>query len=139
MRFTTEEFVAAVVEEAAKHVKVDRRRVLTVSWSSSGPACYRIASLADTPVTGSLVAMSVWKPDQMEPLAQTRSRPFFLLHAPDDATCPFADAERARDALRKAGAKVEFATYEGGHGWAGESEEQARRGLRWLAEQARAK
>lgn len=134
--FGTEEFVAAVVEDVAQQVKLDRKRVFTVSWSSSGPACWRIASLKDSPVTGSLIAMSVFHAQSVEPLSNAKGRPFFLLHSPEDDRCPIALAEKGRDALKKAGAKVEWATYEGGHGWGGESEDLARKALHWLTTQA---
>jgi predicted esterase len=137
MKFTTEEFVDAAVEEVAKSVKVDRTRVVAVSWSSSGPACWRMLSAKSSAVTAHLIAMSVFHPKELEPLANGKQRPLFLLHSPDDKTCPIAMAEQGRDAAKKAGLKVEWATYEGGHGWEGESEDQARRGLRWLAESLR--
>ena len=107
------------------------------SRSSSGPACYRIASLKKTLVTGQLIAMSVFHKDRMESLKSTKGRPFFILHSPEDRTCPLKLAEQARDTLRKKGAKVEWATYAGGHGWGGDSEDLARRALHWLDEQTR--
>ena len=137
MKFTTEEFVAAVVKEASKQAKIDPRKVVAVGWSSSGPALFRIASLKETPVRGYLIAMSVFHPQSMESLGNTKGRPFFIVHSPTDETCPLNLAEKARDSLTKSGAKVEWATYEGGHGWAGESEDHARRGLHWIAEQLR--
>jgi predicted esterase len=104
MEFTTEEFVAAVIADAAKKHKLDPRAVFTLSWSSSGPAAYAIALQDKTPVTGSLVAMSVFKPDSLPPLAKAKGRPFYILHSPDDKVCPFRMAEAARDELTKAGA-----------------------------------
>src|SRR5262249_34223976 len=67
MRFTTEEFVAAVIRDVRDRQKVDAGRVFTLSWSSSGPAAYAIA-LSSKDVTGSLVAMSVYRPDWLPPL-----------------------------------------------------------------------
>ncbi len=131
--FTTEDFVAAVVDEVGTQVRIDRRRVLAVSWSSSGPACWRLLSTKASPIAGHLIAMSVFHPKELEPLSSAKGRPLFLLHSPTDDRCPIAMAERGRDAARKAGLEVEWATYEGGHGWAGDSETIARRALRWLA------
>jgi len=131
--FSTEVFVAAVVDAIATHVRIDRRRVLAVSWSSSGPACWRMLSTKESPIAGHLIAMSVFHPKELEPLANAKGRPLFLLHSPTDERCPIAMAERGRDAARKAGLEVEWATYEGGHGWGGDSETIARRALRWLA------
>ena len=131
--FTTEDFVAAVLDEVGKQVRIDRRRVLAVSWSSSGPACWRMLSTKASPVAGHLIAMSVFHPKDLEPLSNAKGRPLFLLHSPTDDRCPIAMAEKGRDAARKGGLEVEWATYEGGHGWSGDSETIARRALRWLA------
>src|SRR5262249_32788737 len=40
MKFGTEEFIEAVIEDVAKRNKIDRTRVFTLAWSSSGPAAY---------------------------------------------------------------------------------------------------
>jgi len=132
MKFTTEEFVAAVVWDLASRVKVDPRRVITVSWSSSGPACYRIHTLKKTPVTASLVAMSVFKRDQMDSKRVGKNRPLFLLHSPEDATCHYRFVGEARTWFGKSWSKIATDTYQGGHGWGGRSVEKARRGLHWL-------
>ncbi len=135
--FSTEAFVAAVVDEVGTQVRIDRRRVLAVSWSSSGPACWRLLTTKAAPVTGHLIAMSVFHPDELEPFSNAKGRPLFLLHSPSDRTCPLRLAEQGRDAARRAGIEVEWATYEGGHGWEGESPRLARRGLQWLARHVR--
>jgi predicted esterase len=137
MKFTTEEFAAAAVEEISKQVKVDRRRVVAVSWSSSGPACWRMLTDKASPITAHLIAMSVFHPDELEPLSNAKARPLFLLHSPTDDRCPIKLAEKGRDAAKKAGLDVEWATYEGGHGWGGDSEDEARRALHWLASKLR--
>ena len=137
MKFTTEEFVAAAVEEIGSRVKVDRRRIVAVSWSSSGPACWRMLSEKASPVTGHLIAMSVFHPAELDLLANGKGRPLFLLHSPTDDRCPIKLAEQGRDAARKAGLAVEWATYEGGHGWSGDSEDEARRALHWLSSKLR--
>src|SRR5262245_14481440 len=56
MKFSTEEFIDAVIEDVAGKYKLDPRRVFTLTWSSSGPAGYA-ASLGCTRVTGSFIAM----------------------------------------------------------------------------------
>jgi pimeloyl-ACP methyl ester carboxylesterase len=45
-------------------VKVDRRRVILVGWSSGGPACYAMALRWDSPVTGAFIAMSIFHPNR---------------------------------------------------------------------------
>lgn len=76
-------------------------------------------------------------PAQLDPLVNAKGRPLFLLHSPTDKQCHIEEAEAGRDAAKKAGLDVEWATYEGGHGWAGESETIARRAIRWLADHAK--
>jgi predicted esterase len=131
MKFSTEEFVAQVIEEIGKTQKLDPARVYTLSWSSSGPAAYVIAAQKKPLVRGSLIAMSVFHPADFD-IANVKERPYYILHSPDDKVCPFKMAEEARDALRKAGARVEFATYEGGHGWQGDVFGNIKAGLDWL-------
>jgi hypothetical protein len=45
-------------------------------------------------------------------------------------------AEKARETLQAQGARVEFKTYEGGHGWHGDIFGMIREGLVWLDEHA---
>jgi predicted esterase len=46
-------------------------------------------------------------------------------------------AVNARDVLRRQGAAVEFAEYEGGHGWQGDVYGNIRQGLEWLETQTK--
>ena len=131
MRFPTEEYAARVIDDVAARHKLDPRRVFTLSWSSSGPAAYAI-SLTNRKVAGSLIAMSVFKPEQLPPLSTARGRAYYLLHSPDDAVCPYRMAEQASRDLEKAGAGVKLATYEGGHGWKGNVYGDVRAGIEWL-------
>lgn len=134
MKFTTEELVEAVIEDVRKKRKMDPERVLTLSWSSSGPAAYAV-SLTSKNVTGSFIAMSVFKPDLLPPLEKAKGRGYYLYHSPDDPVCPFRMAEQATGDLEKRGAKVKLTTYEGGHGWRGALYDRIREGLKWLEEQ----
>jgi len=131
MKVSTEEFVAQVIEEVGKTQKVDPARVYTLSWSSSGPAAYLLAAQKKPLVRGSLIAMSVFHPKDFD-IDNVKDRSYYILHSPDDKVCPFKMAEEARGALRKAGARVEFATYAGGHGWQGDVFGNIRTGLEWL-------
>ncbi len=60
-KFSTEDFVNEIIKDTAKKHKLDSKHVFTLSWSSGGPAAYAI-SLTNKKVTGSFVAMSVFKP-----------------------------------------------------------------------------
>ncbi len=131
MKFSTEEFVAAVIRDVERRHPIDPAVVFTLSWSSSGPAAYAVALEPSIGVTGSFVAMSVWKPKQLPKLTVAKGHAFYLLHSPDDRI-PIAMAKSARDELGKAGAKVELAEYEGGHGWHGDVYGMMRTGIAWL-------
>lgn len=133
-RFSTEEFIEAVVADAAKARKVDPARVYALGWSSSGPALYAHALTKKPAVQGWYVAMSVFRPERLPSLTTAKGRAFFLDHSPDDRTCPFADAEKAQAELTKVGAKVKLVSYEGGHGWHGALWQRMKDGVAYLEE-----
>ncbi|MCC6683173.1 MAG: hypothetical protein IT445_19940 [Phycisphaeraceae bacterium] len=133
--FTTEQFIDAVIEHLAVELAVDRDRIFTLSWSSGGPAAYAAALREKTPVTGSFIAMSVFKPDHLPPLKNAEGRPFYLLQSPEDRVTPYRFAQWADEALRRNKAAVELVRYEGGHGWRGDVFGMIRTGLAWLDQQ----
>ena len=136
MKFSTEEFIEAVIADASRWQKIDRRRITLLAWSSSGPATYAISLNRKSRVRGVFIAMSVFRPQYLPPLTAAKGRPYYLYHSPDDGTCPFRMAKAAEDQLSKAGARVTLATYDGGHGWKGDVFANIRAGLRWLEENA---
>ncbi len=129
--FSTEAFVEAVIDDVAGRHKLDPDYVFTLTWSSSGPAAYAL-SLSSKKVTGSFIAMSVFRPNRLPPLARARGHTYFLFHSPDDQVCPFDMAKQAAADLEKHGAKVKLVTYEGGHGWRAGLYERMREGIQWL-------
>lgn len=135
IRFTTPEFFLAVRDEVAKAHKLDPKFVFTLTWSSSGPAGYTLSLIPEARITGSFVAMSVFKPTTLPALGAAKGRSYFLYHSPSDFI-PLSFAESARDALKRAGATVELQQYEGGHGWHGDIFGDIRKGLDWLGQQA---
>ena len=138
MKFTTEEFVAEVIQEVAKRFKVDARHVFTLSWSSGGPPAYLLSLQEKRLVTGSFISMSVFYETNLPPLKNARGYAYYLHHSPEDKVCDIGLARKARDKLKENGAKVEFAEYEGGHGWKGEDVfGQIRTGFEWLEKSAR--
>ncbi|MBI5365043.1 MAG: hypothetical protein HZA53_17835 [Planctomycetes bacterium] len=137
MEFTCEEFFDAVVADVAKTRKLDPKYLFTLGWSSGGPLAYTLGLREKTNVTGTFVAMSVFKPEQLPKLSNARGRAFHVLHSPED-WIPIAQAEDARDGLRKAGASVTFATYSGGHGWHGDVYGLLRAGVAELERTAKA-
>lgn len=135
MKFSTEQFVASAIKDVRGKHKLSAKKVFTLSWSSSGPAAYAI-SLSDKTVKGSLVAMSVYKPDSLPPLKAAKGQAYYLYHSPDDNVCPFRMAEQADKELQKNGAKVKLVKYDGGHGWQGDVYGEIRTGIEWLEENA---
>ncbi|MFN0008061.1 MAG: alpha/beta hydrolase [Planctomycetota bacterium] len=134
--FTCEELFAAVLEDVGKTHKLDPKYLFTLAWSSSGSLAYTLGLQEKTPVTGTFVAMSVFKPENLPSLKEARGRSFYILHSSEDFI-PIKMAEDARDQLTKKGAKVEYATYAGGHGWHGDVFGTIGKGIGWLEKQAK--
>jgi predicted esterase len=131
--FTTEEFIDAVIAEVRKTSDVNPKRVFLLGWSSGGPPCYATALRTETPVTGALIAMSIF--DDTFPIENARGRSFYLLQSPDDEVTPMWAARWANKSLREAGANVRLEEYPGGHGWMGSLDETWERignGIHWL-------
>jgi predicted esterase len=133
--FTTEEFVEAVIADVKKRYPIDARYVFALGWSSGGPPVYSVALQEKTPLRGAFIAMSVFKPNQLPPLKNANGRCFYILHSPEDFI-PIRMAEQAEQQLSENGARVQFATYEGGHGWRGDVYGNIQAGIRWLESQA---
>jgi predicted esterase len=131
MKFTTEEFFDAVVQDAAQRQKIDASRVYTLSWSSGGPPSYAIALRKNKPVAGSLIAMSVFHSKELD-LTHAKGQAFYLYQSKEDVVTTFDHAEKAQTALLGAGADVELKTYGGGHGWRAPFYTDLRAGLEWL-------
>jgi predicted esterase len=133
--FSTEEFVESVIKDVSKTYPIDKDFVFTLSWSSSGPAAYALSLEEEASVTGSYIAMSVFKPDTLPPLKHAGGHVYFLDHSPQDRICPFRMAKAAEEQLQKNGAAVLLKTYEGGHGWHGDVYGRVRKGIEWLEKQ----
>lgn len=134
-KFTTEDFFLAVREEVAKSYKLDSRYCFTLTWSSSGSNGYGLSLTPKSGITGSFVAMSVFKPDLLPPLDGAKGLPYYLFHSPQDFI-PIAHPRAAEKALTDAGAIVKLQTYEGGHGWKGNIFQNIRDGIDWLESEA---
>jgi predicted esterase len=135
MKFSTEELVATVVAEVSQQHRIQARCVFTLSWSSGGPAGYAVSLHSKTKVTGSFIAMSMFKQDQLPALATAKGRAYYLFHSPQDFI-PIMIPETARTLLQTNGARVELKTYPGGHGWWGDVFGNIRQGLEWLEQNA---
>ncbi len=130
MKFTTEQFVGDVIADIRGKYAIDTKNVFTLGWSSGGPPCYSVA-LQSVGVTGTFVAMSVFKPKSLPPLDAASGHVFYVLHSPEDFI-RIDMAQEAEKQLRSHGAKVKLATYDGGHGWHGDVYQMIRDGITWL-------
>lgn len=131
MKFDTETFIAEVIADVEERHKLDLGSIFSMSWSSSGPAAYAYSLTKGSRVTGSFVAMSVFKPDKLPSLKAAKGKAYYLLHSPEDFI-PMSFPEAAEKQLGKQGAKVELATYAGGHGWKGDVYGNMRSAIEWL-------
>ncbi|MEZ5963210.1 MAG: PHB depolymerase family esterase [Planctomycetota bacterium] len=129
-RAAAEDFVAAIVKAVREEHRIDADRIFLLGWSSGGPACYAATAEPDSPVRGAMVAMSVFRRDEVV-LRGVKGKAFYVLHSPQDFIA-MSFPERAVKDLAKAGAETTLATYEGGHGWHGDVYGNIEKGLRWL-------
>lgn len=134
MKFTTGEFISAVIDELEDEIDIDPNYVFSMGWSSSGTEVYRSALEKKTKITGAFVAMSVWHPDDLPKLRSAKGRAFAILHSAKDFI-PIDMAKAAREALADAGAAVRFATYNGGHGWVDDPYGKMRDAIAFLEEE----
>jgi predicted esterase len=131
-KFTTEEFAEAAIADVKKRARVDTNQVFALAWSSGGPAVYAMAARDNSPLTGAFVAMSVFLRGEPAAISGVKGKSFYLLQSPDDRITRFEQAEKARDALVAAGARVHLQSYAGGHGWRGPVWPMMREGVKWL-------
>ncbi len=114
--FTTEAFIAAVIDEVGTTERIDPRFVFTLGWSSSGHVLYS-ASTRVPKVRGSIVAMSRFLPARSVETDKVKGKAYYLYHSPDDRVCRFTEAELAVKTLKQHGAEAKLVSYKGGHGW----------------------
>lgn len=132
MKFSTEDFIDAVIEDAKKQMSIDADNVYLLGWSSSGPPLYAYSLGTKKKTRGAFVAMSIFRDDVIPAKPEAKGGRFYILHSPDDFI-PIAMAEKARDNLKAWGATVDYKTYAGGHGWRGDVFGMIRTGVEWLS------
>ena len=115
-KFTTEDFIDAVIDDVSAQVHVRKGRVFTLGWSSSGHVLYSSA-FENPKIGGSFIAMSRFFPVLGASVEKARGKRFYFWHSPDDLICPFAEAESAAALLTEHGASTVVRSYKGGHGW----------------------
>lgn len=132
VKYTTEELVAAVIEDISKKQKIDASQIYLLAWSSGGPAAYATLLQKKTQVSGALIAMSVFKPKRLPEVTNAKNRSIYLLHSQQDLICPFWMAKSAHDTFTNAGVRTNLVDYPGGHGWKGNVYGNIRKGIDWL-------
>jgi len=85
-------------------------------------------------INGGLIAMSVYKPDQLPPRDNAQGKQLYVLHSPQDFI-KMRFPNLAIEQFSAAGANTKLQTYEGGHGWHGDVLGNIRRGIEWLAKE----
>lgn len=133
-QYNTEELIEAVVADVGKKVKLDPKRIYVLAWSSGGPAAYAALCQKETSLTGGMLAMSVFKPDQLPELENAKGRSFYIYHSTDDKVCPFWMAEEANEMFTDLGIRSTLVKYGGGHGWRGNVFGNIEKGMLWLEE-----
>jgi predicted esterase len=134
-RFTTEEFIGAVLKETLGREVAKDAPVVALGWSSSGHAIYS-ALLKFPEIRGVLMNGARCQEAWFRPRPAIKGKAVFFYHSPQDTVCPIADAEQAMIFLPKAGAHTKLVTYPGGHGWPFGTDHTAalRDGLTWILE-----
>jgi predicted esterase len=132
-KFSTEEFIDAVIKDSKKHLDIDAKNIYLMAWSSSGPPAYAYSLAPKRQTRGAFIAMSIYRSNIIPKAPDSNGGRFFILHSPDDHLIPISMAETARDQIRAGGGMVHYATYAGGHGWHGDIFTTIRGAVDWLA------
>ncbi len=138
-KFTSEEFLDAVIDDVGKSNRIDERFVFMLGWSSSGHVLYS-ASTSNAKVRGSLIAMSRFLSGKSVEAEQVRGKNYWLYHSPQDRVCAYSEAQEAENFLKEHGANVKLVSYEGGHGWVPNTFycDRIMEGILWLKEKSTA-
>ena len=134
--FSTQQFITNVVKEVKAKHKIDDARVFALGWSSSGSPTYASVLTPISLVTGAIVAMSVFHPQNLPSLGGAKGKRLVILHAPGDKVVPVRFAQAAEKQLKGAGAEVQYAEMAGGHGWEDDPLGRIKSGVEWLEQGA---
>jgi predicted esterase len=129
--YTALDYVDAMIADVGDRVRIDRRRVHVLAWSSSGPLAYAALLRRRSPLAGAYVAMSVYRDDDAA-RRFARGKRLVLDQSPEDRVTPFRFAREAHERLSDARAEVWLRAYRGGHGWHDAPLPRIAVGLRWL-------
>ncbi|MAF64302.1 MAG: hypothetical protein CMJ84_01410 [Planctomycetes bacterium] len=113
--FTTEVFVNEALAEVARRTRINKKKIFSLSWSSGGPPANDLSLQRKTPLSGSVILMSVFYPSRLPSLSRAKGYRYYLMQSPEDKVTHFSQAEKAKEALEKNKAEVHLESYEGGH------------------------
>jgi predicted esterase len=116
-KFTTEKFVAEIVQDVAAGHTIRPGRVFLHGAAESGPAAYACSLDEMTPFKGFYILASAFKSAGLPPLARARGRRYLIQHSPDDKAAPFVMAAAAQKLLTEHGAAARLFPYKGSHGY----------------------
>jgi predicted esterase len=134
-KFTTEEFIGAVLKELLGREVAKDAPIVALGWSSSGHAVYS-ALMKFPEIRGAMLAGARCQETWFRPRTAIKGKAVFFYHSPEDAVCPILDAEQGAEFLPKAGAHAKLVKFPGGHGWPAGPDHAAalRDGLTWILE-----
>jgi predicted esterase len=134
-KFTTEDFIGAVLKEFLGRDVARNAPVVALGWSSSGHAVYS-ALMKFPEIRGAMMNGARCQESWFRPRTAIKGKAVFFYHSPEDAVCPILDAEKAVEFLPKAGAYAKLVKYPGGHGWPPGADHTGvlRDGLAWILE-----
>jgi predicted esterase len=115
-KFTSEQFIDAVIDDVGKQYKIHPGWIFNLGWSSSGHVIYS-SSFENKKIRGSFVAMSRFVPKMFAHPEKAKGKRYYFWHSPDDPICPYAESKAAAALLTKYGASTIHKSYKGGHGW----------------------
>ena len=116
-RFSTEKFVAEIVQDVVASHAVDHNRVYLHGATDSGPTAYACSLDETTPFKGFYIFASAFKSANLPPLSRAKNRRYLIQHSSDDRTAPFIMAAAAQKILTEQGAVVRLEPYKGSHGY----------------------
>ncbi len=96
---------------------IDPQRVLLMGFSQGAAMCYALL-LSEPALAVGVAGMASFLPEPARPWATPgwlSGQPVFMAHGTQDETVPVAQARAASEALRAAGAEVDYHEYEVGH------------------------
>ena len=111
MKFSTEEFLEAVVAEIMKNQKIDSKRVFLFAYQQSATAGYAAGLRPQSPFTAISIGCGGLKSKDLPALGAAARRLWYLVSWPGDRGATPKEMQDARAVLSKTRAMVELKEY----------------------------